>query len=174
MVAVTLFLGLAIMHLPPGKYKEVILQVGTALAMLVPLLGESVAERTRMTGHGLVLLLKVWDYIVEHREDPTKKKRKYRLTEILFYFFHPMSGLPAERLATVRDVQTTLLDAVGKFTVLGAFILMGYVVPPMVTDIYLIKSFLGLVYFYLTIDFFITNRLRVFDVANRMVHFTNV
>jgi hypothetical protein len=152
MVAVTTLLALCMVYLPPGNFKNLVLQIGTALSMLVPLLGGSIMERIRMTGHCLVLLLKVWDYIVEHRDNPQKKNEQYNLKQVLFYFFHPMSDLPASRLATVRDVKITLLEAVLKFLVLGCFILMGYVVSPIVTDVYLIKSFLGIVYFYLTID----------------------
>jgi len=119
--------------------------------MLVPLVGGSWEERIRMTGHCLVILLKVWDYIVEHRDNPEKKDKIYSLKQMLFYFFHPMSDLPAERQATYLDLQITLFDAMIKFSVLGCFILMGYLISPL-TEFYLIQSFFGLVYFYLTID----------------------
>jgi hypothetical protein len=119
--------------------------------MLVPLVGGSWVERIRMTGHCLVILLKVWDYIVEHRDNPEKLNRVYSLKQVLFYFFHPMSDLPAERSASTLDIQITAFDAVIKFAVLGLFVLIGYILSPL-TELYLIRSFLGLVYFYLTID----------------------
>jgi hypothetical protein len=152
MMAVTFLLSIGIVYLPPGKYKDLALQIGTACSMLLPLLGVSVMERIRMTGHGIVLLLKVWDFIVEHRDNPQKKEVRYSLKQILFYFFHPMSDLPPRKLATFHDIKITFIDSIIKFLVLGCFVLMGYVIPTFISELYLVKNFLGLVYFYLTID----------------------
>jgi len=105
-----------------------------------------------MTGHCVVILLKVWDYIVDHRDNQEKKYKCYTVKQVLFYFFHPMSDLPAERLANVQDVQITLFEGLFKFFILSCFILLGYFISPTFTEFYLIKSFLGLVYFYLFID----------------------
>jgi len=109
--------------------------------MLLPLLGGSVMERIRMTGHGIVLLLKVWDFIVEHRDNPEKKDVRYSLKQILFYFFHPMSDLPPRKMATFHDIKVTLQDSIIKFLVLGCFVLMGYVIPTFISELYLVKSF---------------------------------
>jgi len=152
MMGVTILLSIGMVYLPPGKYKNLTLQIGTACSMLLPLLGGSVMERIRMTGHGIVLLLKVWDFIVEHRDNPEKKEIRYNLKQMFFYFFHPMSDLPPRKLATFNDIKITLKDSIIKFVVLGCFVLMGYVVPTFIAEFYLFKSFLGLVYFYLTID----------------------
>uniref|UniRef100_A0A6B2LH10 Wax synthase domain-containing protein n=1 Tax=Arcella intermedia TaxID=1963864 RepID=A0A6B2LH10_9EUKA len=60
-----------------------------------------------------------------------------------------MSDLPAERKVVKGDIKKSLLEAVMKFSVLGSFAVVGQLVP---MENYFIKSFFGLVYFYLTID----------------------
>jgi len=62
-----------------------------------------------------------------------------------------MAELPAERSANLQDIKITLWEVIIKFAVLSGFILIGVLLSP-ITELYLIKSFLGLVYFYLTID----------------------
>jgi len=105
-----------------------------------------------MTGHCVVLLLKVWDYVAEHRDVVEKKYKVYTMKQVLFYFFHPMADLPAERSATIEDIRNAFFGAVVKFFFLGCFILLAYFISPTFTEFYLIKNFLGLVYFYLFID----------------------
>jgi len=62
-----------------------------------------------------------------------------------------MADLPAERPANFQDIKINIWEGLIKFAVLSSFILLGWLLSP-ISELYFIKSFFGLVYFYLSID----------------------